>query len=79
MEAFKINGISHKGLLTVQVPKEFDERELEVIILQQDKNQKIYEEQKKNKHAAKVERLMGMVGSAKNPDFPISRYDVYEQ
>jgi hypothetical protein len=33
MEAIKLIGISHNGKLTVDVPKEFDEKELEIMII----------------------------------------------
>ena len=41
MEAIKLIGISHNGKLTVDVPKEFDEKELEIMIVSsKDKNDK---------------------------------------
>ena len=33
MEAFKLIGISHGGKLTVSVPEEYDEKELELMIV----------------------------------------------
>lgn len=33
MEAIKLIGISHGGKLTVSVPEEFDEKELELMIV----------------------------------------------
>ncbi len=77
MEALKTKGIAHKGILSVRVPKEFDDKELEVIILSEDINGN--ENSKEKLHEEKVKRLLGIVGTAKYPDFPITKYDVYEQ
>ncbi len=33
MEAIKLVGTSHKGKLTVSVPEEYDEKELEIMII----------------------------------------------
>ncbi len=81
MEAIKTKGISTRGLLTIQVPKEFDDRELEVIILSPDRdiNDINTADIRKQLHEEKVQRLMSIVGKAKYPDFPISKYDVYDQ
>ncbi len=39
MEAIKLIGTSHDGKLTVSVPKEYDEKELEIMIISsKDKN-----------------------------------------
>jgi hypothetical protein len=41
MEAIKLIGTSHNGKLTVDVPKEFDEKELEIMIISsKDKKEK---------------------------------------
>lgn len=41
MEAIRLIGISHNGKLTVDVPKEFDEKELEIMIISsKDKEEK---------------------------------------
>jgi hypothetical protein len=81
MEAFKTKALAHKGVLTIPVPKEFEEKELEVIILSNDnKNDRFeLEEYKNQQHEEKVKRLMSIVGKAKFPDFPITKYDVYDQ
>jgi hypothetical protein len=77
MEALKTKGIAHEGILSVRVPKEFDDKELEVIILSGDVN--TGEGDRKKLHEEKVKRLLGIVGKAKHPDFPITKYDAYEQ
>ncbi len=81
MEAIKTKAIAHKGVLTISIPKEFEEKELDVIILlDDDKNEsEELEEYKKQQHEEKVKRLMSIVGKAKFPDFPITKYDVYDQ
>ncbi|MCW3106517.1 MAG: hypothetical protein JWQ09_1023 [Segetibacter sp.] len=82
MEAIKTKGVAHKGVLSIPVPKEFDERELEVIILSPAPagihNETVGDEEV-HKHEEKVGRLMSIVGAAKFPKFPITKYDVYEQ
>ncbi|MEJ7680359.1 MAG: hypothetical protein WKG06_21395 [Segetibacter sp.] len=77
MEALKTKGIAHEGILSVRVPKEFEDKELEVIILSSD----IYKNENKPEeiHLEKVKRLLSIVGKAKYPDFPITKYDVYDQ
>ncbi len=81
MEAIKTKAIAHNGVLTIPVPKEFEEKELDVIILSDgNKNERAeLEEYKKQQHEEKVKRLMSIVGKAKFPDFPITKYDVYDQ
>ena len=80
MEAIKTKGVAHKGILTVQVPKEFEEKELEVIVLSMAEKQRgTNETEEIIKHEEKVKRLMSIVGAAKFPEFPISKYDVYQQ
>jgi len=68
MEAIKLIGTSHNGKLTVDVPKEFDEKELEIMIISSKEKEK---NDKKNIKAIKrTEKFMKLVGSAKHPDFP---------
>lgn len=77
MEALKTKGIAHEGVLSVRVPKEFENKELEVIILSGDMN--VTENSREKIHEEKVKRLLSIVGAAKYPDLPITKYDVYEQ
>ena len=76
MEALRTKGVAHKGILTVQVPKEFEDKELEVIILT---NSEIEKNDEERDHEGKVKRLLSIVGAAKYPDFAITKYDVYDQ
>lgn len=75
MEALKIRGVAHNGFLTVKVPEEFEDQELEVIVLPMQKN----EQKATNAHAEKVKRLMSIVGTAKFPDTSLDILNVYEQ
>lgn len=77
MEALKTKGVAHEGVLSVRVPKEFEDKELEVIILSADVNPEESNEEKT--HIEKVKRLLSIVGKAKYPDFSITKYNVYEQ
>ncbi|MGI8635274.1 MAG: hypothetical protein ACR2KZ_07710 [Segetibacter sp.] len=92
MEAIKTKGVAHKGILSVQVPKEFEERELEVIILSTIENEikevpanegmNNAEEVKKFNELPGEERLKILEqykGTAKYPEFPFNKYDVYDQ
>ena len=76
MEALRTKGVADKGILTVPVPKEFEDKELDVIILTHPEVQKNDEDRD---HKEKVKRLLAIVGAAKYPDFPITKYDVYDQ
>lgn len=77
MEAIKLIGTSHDGKLTVAVPEEFDEKELEIMIISsKEKKSDTQEIQEKKK---KIEELLSIVGTAKYPDFPMTKYDVYDQ
>ncbi len=77
MEAIKLIGTSHDGKLTVSVPEEFDDKELEIMIISS-KKKKIDEDGMKVKKR-NIEELISIVGAAKYPDFPITKYDVYDQ
>lgn len=77
MEAIKLIGTSHDGKITVSVPEEYNDKELELMIISS-------KEKKKDKESVvvkkrNVKQLMGIIGAAKHPDFPITKYDVYDQ
>lgn len=77
MDAIKLIGTSHDGKLTVDVPEEYDNKELEVMIISsKEKNQ---ENQEKLKIDERKEKFIKIFGSAKHPDFPITKYDTYDQ
>ena len=75
MEAIKLIGNSHNGKLTVAVPEEYDEKELEIMIISSKEKKDI----KKEKNNERADKFMRLVGSAKYPDFPMTKYDVYDQ
>ncbi len=77
MDAIKLIGTSHGGKLIIDVPEELDDKEIEIMIVSS---------KEKNKNAANIEpkqrnieQLMKLVGAAKHPEFPITKYDVYDQ
>ena len=77
MEAIKLIGTSENGILTVAVPDEFNDKELEIMIVAaKDKDKKDIETKTKKRN---IKALMSIVGAAKYPDFPITKYDVYDQ
>lgn len=76
MEALKIKGVAHKGILSVTVPTEFNEKELDVTIFPVPKKTNDLEQKA---HEEKVKRLLSIVGTAKYPNFPINKYDAYDQ
>lgn len=78
MEAIKLIGTSENGILTVAVPDEFNDKELEIMIVAaKDKDKKDIEKIKNNKEM--IQKFKNLVGSAKHPDFPMTKYDVYDQ
>jgi len=78
MEAIKLIGTSQNGILTVAVPDEFNDKELEIMIVAaKDKDKKDIEKIKNNKE--RIQKFKNLVGSAKHPDFPMTKYDVYDQ
>jgi hypothetical protein len=77
MDPIKLIGTSHGGKLTVDVPEELDDKEIEIMIIsskEKNKNRENIEPKQRN-----IEQLMKIVGAAKHPEFPISKYDVYDQ
>ena len=78
MEAIKLIGTSENGIITVDVPDEFNDKELEIMIVAaKDKEKKDIEKIKNNKE--RIQKFKNLVGSAKHPDFPMTKYDVYDQ
>lgn len=71
MEVLKLKAVVRDGNLLVPVPKELNDQEVEVIVL--------HNGSKDEERETRIERLMSIVGTAKYPDFPIDKYDVYNQ
>lgn len=77
MDAMKLIGTSHDGKLTVNVPDEYDNKELEIMIVSSKEKEK---EQRENQIVdERKEKFMKIFGSAKHPDFPMTKYDTYDQ
>jgi hypothetical protein len=54
-----------------------DDKELEIMIISsKEKNKDDGNIEPKNRN---IEQMMKIVGAAKYPDFPITKYDVYDQ
>ncbi len=78
MDAIKLIGTAHAGKLTVDVPEELNDKEIEIMIISsKEKNKDDEDPEPKTKR--NIEELMKIVGAAKHPDFPITKYDVYDQ
>ncbi|WP_153797938.1 hypothetical protein [Foetidibacter luteolus] len=77
MEAFKLTGKSKGGVLTVHVPEEFDGRNLEVIILSLDEQNRIATQGNPSKE--KTKRLLSIIGSAADKTTNFDKHDVYDQ
>ena len=79
MDAIRLTGKAANGMLSIKVPKEFEDEELEIIILST--KEKIGEEITHNKSGTKekTDRLMEIIATAKYPNFPITKHDVYNQ
>jgi len=77
MEAIKLIGTSHNGKLTVSVPEEYDNKELEIMIVSSKEKEEDQSEPEKIKR--NIKELLSIIGAARYPDFPITKYDVYDQ
>ncbi|MEO6837924.1 MAG: hypothetical protein ABI261_07710 [Ginsengibacter sp.] len=78
MEAIKLIGTSHNGKLTLSVPEEFDNKELELMIISSKEKEKTEDKEIQEKKRQR-KALLSIVGTAKHPDFPMTKYDVYDQ
>jgi hypothetical protein len=54
MEAIKLIGTSHDGILTIAVPEEFDEKELEIMIISSKEKKNENEEKVKDNEEGKL-------------------------
>lgn len=77
MEALKLRAITANGKLTVSVPEEFDNKEVEIIVLSSGESGQLLPGKKEIEE--KITRLLSIIGSAKYPDMPITKYDSYNQ
>lgn len=74
MEAIKTKATAKDGILTIHVPEEFEGRDLEVIVLSADEQTVNAEERNK-----KVNRLLSVIGTAKDINTTFDKHDVYDQ
>jgi len=74
MEALRTTGVAKDGILTVQVPEKFEGKDLEVIVLSNDEQPVNVEERNK-----KVNRLLSIIGTAKDMNKTFDKHDVYDQ
>jgi len=77
METLRIKGIVKDGILTVQVPEEFEGKDLEVIVLTSDTDKD--ETLHKDLQSKKIERLLKVIGTAKDSAATFDKHDVYDQ
>lgn len=77
MDPIKLIGTSHGGKLTVDVPEELDDKEIEIMIISS--KEKKEEDEDKEEKMRKRKELLSLIGAAKHPDFPMTKYDVYDQ
>ena len=73
MDPIKLIGISHGGKLTVDVPEELDDKEIEIMIISSKEKSKEEEDDKIKKDKERIEKFMNVAGSGKQPDFPITK------
>jgi hypothetical protein len=81
MQAIRTIQTPTSGVLTIQIPEGFINREVEIIILLPEQfSQK--EETSEDQVAEEPERYIiaqQFKGKARFPDYPTNKYDVYEQ
>jgi hypothetical protein len=77
MEALRTTGVAKNGILTVHVPEKFEGKDLDVIVLSSDEAD--YEPTQKNLQNKKIERLLKVIGTAKDPTTTFDKHDVYDQ
>ena len=71
MEALKLKGRAENGLLTVAVPAAFNDTELDVIVL--------HEEKKQLSDEKRIKALLSIIGAAKDKDQPYNKHEAYNQ
>jgi hypothetical protein len=77
MEALRTTGVAKDGILTVHVPEKFEGKDLEVILLSSDEDN--YEPTHKDLQGQKIERLLKVIGTAKDSATTFDKHDVYDQ
>ena len=77
MEALRTTGVARDGILTVHVPEKFEGKDLEVIVLSS--NEDDNEPDQKDLKSKKIERLLKVIGTAKDSTTAFDKHDVYDQ
>jgi|GEM_PF-7000784 hypothetical protein len=77
MEALRTTGVAKDGILTIHVPEKFEGKDLEVIVLSTNENDNtLFQEDLQSK---KIERLLKVIGTAKDSITAFDKHDVYDQ
>jgi len=77
MEALRTTGIAKDGILTVHVPEKFEGKDLEIIVLSSDTDKD--EILDKDLQSKKIERLLKIIGTAKDSTTTFNKHDLYDQ
>jgi hypothetical protein len=77
MEAHRTTGVAKNGILTLSVPEKFEGKDLEIIVLSSEEDN--YDIIEKNLQSKKVERLLKIIGTAKDSTTTFDKHDVYDQ
>ena len=77
METLGTTGVAKDGILTVQVPEKFEGKDLEVIVLSSETNS--YDMTQRDLQSKKIERLLKIIGTAKDTATTFDKHDVYDQ
>ena len=77
MEALRTTGVAKNGILTVHVPEKFEGKDLEVIVLTSDTDKD--ETLHKDLQSKKIERLLRIIGTAKDSTTTFNKHDLYDQ
>jgi len=75
----KTTGRAKDGILTVPVPVEFEGRELEVIILSAGDQATIDKVENEIARREKVNRLLSVIGTAKDFNKTFDKHELYDQ
>lgn len=81
MEKLEIDQKVENGKLVLELPEEFNNSRVHVTVSKVSGNAEMQDHRKWSEIPVdeRLQILNGYKGSAKYPDFPIDKYDVYEQ
>ena len=75
MEALKTTATAKNGTLTISVPEKFEGQDLEVIVLSPDEKETENNEIKNKR----INRLLSVIGTAKDMNTTFNKHNVYDQ